>query len=247
MAGSEGMTPGMAGSPEGGAGAAAAGPDPIQNRYVDNKTYQPLPADKVRSAATTENLEEAYLAVAKRMPVRMQVKMDQRKLNKFLIECGNADLMLEVKQVRINPAAPDIFSMSGSSGRGGEGTFGGGRSGFGGRSFGGEGGAGAAENDGKYPWDVVVEVYGIMYIFNPPSITRLEAKLEPEEVAKFKEAIKAAEAKPEKQPPAAGDAAPADAKQPPQDTAPPTDGNKAAPTPPPADAARTKVPLAPAG
>lgn len=142
-----------------------------EGRYVD-KEFKKLPAATLKTAATGKNEEDAYLAVAKRMPVRMRVKMDQRKLNKFLVECGNGDLMLEVVQVRINPDDTDVISLAGSSsGSGGFGRVGPSRAGRG-------PGAGATSNtgspDGKAePWDVVVEVYGIIYIFNPPSIERL--------------------------------------------------------------------------
>ena len=141
-----------------------------EGRYVD-KEFKKLPAATLKTAATGKNEEDAYLAVAKRMPVRMRVKMDQRKLNKFLVECGNGDLMLEVVQVRINPDDTDVMSLAGSSSSVGVGRVG--------PSRGGRGtGAGATSNtgspDGKAePWDVVVEVYGIIYIFNPPSIERL--------------------------------------------------------------------------
>jgi hypothetical protein len=174
---------------EGGVTTPAA-PDPANGRYVD-KVYQPLPAEKLRSAATSGTPEEAYLAVAKRMPVRMLVKMDQRKLNRFLTECGNADLMLEVKQVRINPNEPDILSIA--TGQGGGGGFGAGPSRFGGGQgrFGGEQAGGAREGETSNPWDVEVEVYGIIYIFNPPSKKRLADKLDSEEVAKFEQAISA--------------------------------------------------------
>jgi hypothetical protein len=238
---------------EGMQGVTPAGPDPIAGRYVDNKSYLPLSAEEVRSAATSGTPEKAYLAVAKRMPVRMQVRMDQRKLNKFLIECGNADLMLEVKQVRINPDAPDIFGMAGSAGRGaGGGNFGSGVLG-GGRRGGFAGNAAQMGNDSKYPWDVDVEVYGIVYIFNPPSLKRLEDKLDAEAVAKFEVEINqappaSAVAEPADQPAAAVDEAkpatdagdaPA-AKVPPADTEEPT-------APPPADAAKAEAAPAPAG
>jgi hypothetical protein len=126
--------------------------------------------------------------------------MDQRKLNKFLVECGNADLMLEVKQVRVNSEAADISQLAGSTGRGGVGgAFGGnvGRGNVGrgnvGRPAVGRGGEGNLDGDtGKYPWDVVVEVYGIIYIFNPPSMKRLTDTLEADEIAKFEAEVKKA-------------------------------------------------------
>ena len=87
------------------------GLDPADNRYVDNH-YQPLPASMLRSVLkkptpgeTTEPIapEFAYLAVAKRIPVRMRLRVDQRKLNRLLAECANSELTIEIRQIRINP------------------------------------------------------------------------------------------------------------------------------------------------
>ncbi len=128
----------------------------------------------------------------------MKITIDQRKINKFLVECGNADLMLEVKQVRINPDQADIKSMAGKgSGGAAGGNFGIGNIGRGPRGRGGEGVEGQAASDN--PWDVVVEVYGIIYIFNPPSMKRLTAGLDGDAIAKFQAAISetAPDAKPD--------------------------------------------------
>jgi len=163
--------------PEGGEAGAYGSPSIAQvdelaeGRYVD-KFQQPIPAATLKSAATGKNEDEAYLAVAKRMPVRMRVKMDQRKINKFLVECGNGDLMLEVLQVRVNPDEPTLAGSS-PGGNGGNRGYGGSRANRSpvvGRSSSSESGN---SQSAEYPWDVVVEVYGIIYIFNPPSIERL--------------------------------------------------------------------------
>ena len=160
-----GVTPGLEGG-EGGGLASAEVNELAEGRYVD-QLLQPVSASTLNSAATGQNEEEAYLAVAKRMPVRMRVKMDQRNINEFLVECGNGDLMLEVVQVRVNPDAPSVQSQGGvspgtSSIRrpvGGVGRVG--------------GNEGTSPQGAEYPWDVEVEVYGIIYIFNPPSAARL--------------------------------------------------------------------------
>jgi hypothetical protein len=75
--------------------------DPADFRYVGTD-YLPLRADKVRSAMKSEKPEDAYYVVAKRMPVRMRLLVDQRKLNRFLSACGNCPLPVEIRQVRIN-------------------------------------------------------------------------------------------------------------------------------------------------
>jgi len=89
--------------------------DPGDNRYVDLK-FAALTAQKIRSATDSSNPEDAFLIVAKRIPVRMRMKVDQRKLPKLIAECGNAKLQLEVKQVRINRSA---FRTGGGGGGGG--------------------------------------------------------------------------------------------------------------------------------
>jgi hypothetical protein len=167
-----------------------ASPDPVEGRYVAGKAgnYEPISAETLKNAATSDKVEEAYLAVAKRMPVRMRVTIDQRKINKFLVECGNADLMLEVKQVRINPNLADIKTIAGQHTGGGGAAQGGANIGAGNIGRGAQGGDDRQKNSDN-PWDVVVEVYGIIYIFNPPSMKRLTARLDAEEIAKFQAAI----------------------------------------------------------
>jgi hypothetical protein len=198
--------------------------DPAEMRYVDEK-YQPLPASRLRGALTSRSPEDALLAVAKRMPVRIRVGIDQRKLNVFLAQCGNAKLPLEVRQVRINrPPAPvggmGGYGMAGGGGPGyggfGSGGMAGGFSGsgdggYGGGGFGGLGGFSALGGGGAMPGGgfgstagegyttpgvmgggrlgaapgsvtadasvdpnmIDVEVYGIVYIYNPVNVNQL--------------------------------------------------------------------------
>lgn len=183
MDGSAGM--GSAGMPDGMSGESGSGEtmpgsgeiygtgggapiDPADMRYVD-KDYKPLPAATVRSDVTTSP-EQVYLAVAKRMPVRLVCTIDQRKIHKLLVECGNSPLTVEVRQVRIG----------GNAGKGAQGGYGGGyggSSGFG-SSFestaspGSEGeygsmGYGSTRSAVSQNNDVTVEIYGIVYIYNP--------------------------------------------------------------------------------
>jgi hypothetical protein len=179
---------------------------------------------------TSRSPEDALLAVAKRMPVRIRVGIDQRKLNVFLAQCGNAKLPLEVRQVRINrPPAPvggmggygmmagggpgyeSGYSPGGTAGYGGfagsgdggysTGGFGGlggfsamggggapgGFGGFGstaGEGYTTPGGMGGSGRPGATPGSVTadasvdphmidVEVYGIVYIYNPVNVNQL--------------------------------------------------------------------------
>jgi len=138
--------------------------DPAEGRYVD-KNYNPLSAEELRSASESTDPELAYLSVAKRMPVRMKVRIDQRAIPKFLVACANAALTIEVRQVRVNPTTL--------------GTTGGLDEGSG--DFGsptttqpdfGDGTGGVVLN--KHPWDVDVEIYGIVYVYNPVAEEKLK-------------------------------------------------------------------------
>ena len=97
--GSSGMgVPGM-GMP----GMGPASLDPAEGRYVDNQ-YQALRAQTLRDALRANTPADAFLVVAKRMPVRMRLVVDERKLPRLLAKLGNAMLPVEVRQVRVNRA-----------------------------------------------------------------------------------------------------------------------------------------------
>lgn len=182
MYGPEGSIPGQTPYGSNAPGAAVA-IDPASFRYVD-KTYKPLSAEKLR-ADVTQNPDDVYLAVAKRMPVRLVCQMDQRKIHKLLTECGNSPLTVEVRQVRIGgdagKATAGGYGASSPYGSGfGGGSFrGSSRSSFSGFGVGAEGGASSYRSGYgssganaallalQSSNDVVVEVYGIVYIYNP--------------------------------------------------------------------------------
>lgn len=183
--------------------------DPADRRYVD-AAYTPVTGEDLRTRMTSESPEDAYFAVAKRVPVRLRFKIDQRKMQEFLANCGNADLMFEIRQVRLGDTTPATSGGAGgmggyggmmggpgmgmggmgAGGYGGEGGYGGGyggESGYGGGyggeggdmyggggmgGYGGMGGMGAAPVD-RNPWDLDIEVYGVVYLFNPVDINRL--------------------------------------------------------------------------
>lgn len=153
--------------------------DPGDLRYVD-KDYKKLMVEDLKAATTEPTSENYYLSVAKRLPVRMRFLMDQREIDKLLVECGNADLMIEVRQVRINPQTSGVGGgMDGGSGMGGSGmgnfnmgAMGGGMemgAEFGG-AMGGMGPSGQSADSGDQAekiFDAPVEIYGIIYIYNP--------------------------------------------------------------------------------
>ena len=70
-------------------------------KWVDEE-FQPLSASAIQSAVNGKAPNPA-LAVAKRMPIRMRLLIDQRNLDDLLIACANSALIVEVRQVRFNP------------------------------------------------------------------------------------------------------------------------------------------------
>ena len=63
-------------------------------RYVDDKG-QPLPASEPEYPYVKSSGE------FKMMPIRMSLVMDERSLPKLLVECGNSNMPIEVRRVRI--------------------------------------------------------------------------------------------------------------------------------------------------
>jgi hypothetical protein len=186
---------GMAGM--GGMGGATADVDPLENRYVD-VDLNPVQAETARQALTVATATDAILAVAKRMPVRLQLQVDIRRLNRLLAECGNANLPLEIRQVRINPPAggaggggmgggmgggggmPMMGNMGAGAGgapppMGGEGGMMGGGAMGGGAMGGMMGGMGRGRvaTIAAQSYDVNVELFGLVYIYNPPNQSKL--------------------------------------------------------------------------
>ena len=82
----------------------------------------------------------------KRMPVYLKLFMDQREISHLLVQCANSPLPVEVRQLRINPKGTQINSQAVGKQPG--------------------------EQD-QNPYDLVVELHGIIYIFNPPNRTKL--------------------------------------------------------------------------
>lgn len=166
-------------------GAAAAAVDPGDNRYVDT-AGTPVTASQLRAALSSNSPTDAFMAVAKRVPVMLTLKMDQRSLPELLAVFGSVPLMVEVKHVRVLPAS-GAGAMTGSGGTGdsmggmggmdGMGAPGGMGAGLAGMDDGsGGGGYGGAPTTGKadaFPLDMVIEVYGIIYIYNPPQADSL--------------------------------------------------------------------------
>jgi len=157
-----------------GFGSYGESADPGDNRYV-NTRLEPITGAQLRTALQSRTPEDANIAVAKRVPVMMSFIMDQRAVPDLVAACGSADLMVEVRQVRILPDMSTGYGGGTSMFGGG----GGGDDGDGGDDEGGGGGMGfmpmnvKTEPVKEFPFDMKVEVYGLIYIYNPPQAEKL--------------------------------------------------------------------------
>ncbi len=155
---------------------------PFHGRYVD-RDYRQLGLSEIVNALTAKQMtDRSYLAVAKRIPVRVGVRMDERKINDFIAAAANSPFTFEIRQVRINRHVPNA-GVKRESGRGGNQkgdlTVGGGGGGGGGSTLSDTGGAGSGgggdSGDGPFipeqrkTFDVNVEFSGIVKIYNPPN------------------------------------------------------------------------------
>ncbi|MFN5230421.1 MAG: hypothetical protein ACK41S_01695 [Planctomycetota bacterium] len=181
------------------AAAAVRAKDPADGRYVDT-SFKPLTGTQLRGAMNLQNATDAVIGVAKRIPVRMRLKIDESQLGRLITECGNGKMMLEVLQVRYNTQAASTGATAGFGGGGG--GFGGDGSGEGGppnaAGLGTGSGAGAGVGDGASEpesdgdgggsggmpgmpglgggaasrstnGEVPIEIFGLIYLFNPPA------------------------------------------------------------------------------
>lgn len=171
--GSFGRGAGM-GAPGGPGGEGEVGSVvPYHNLYVD-VNYEPLPADVVKAVITGQELPETNLEliVAKRIPVRIALRMDERRISDFMAACANSPFEFEIQQVRWNrhkPGGDDMILGGGSSasGAGGAGKL----SGMGNDlDMGGMASAADLKTEPvevRTSYDVNVEFFGIVKIYNP--------------------------------------------------------------------------------
>ena len=76
---------------------------PFHGRYVD-KNFKPISATQVQEVLKGKSFpeENLELLVAKRVPVRIALKMDERKIDDFIAACANSPFAFEIWQVRVN-------------------------------------------------------------------------------------------------------------------------------------------------
>jgi hypothetical protein len=127
-------------------------PDPklelVKNRYYD-LNYEPI-----------ADLQSSSMKVAKRIPVRLRLRMDQRKINELLVQCANAPLTFEVRQLRFNPQGDptggqvnrrqELLPSSGGT---------------------------VKSLDDYESLDRTIELFGIVYIFNPVDDVVLDGEM----------------------------------------------------------------------
>lgn len=159
---------------------------PFHGRYVD-QYFQPIPVKAIHDVLNSDTLpdQNLELIVAKRVPVRIALRMDERKIADFIAACRNSPFTFEIELVRVNcdVSGKDIkvFGDAASSARGDD-------RGAGFSVSGGAGGTGASASDvdssgtsggqfgeldpAKIPvevrtnYDVNVEFFGIVKIYN---------------------------------------------------------------------------------
>jgi hypothetical protein len=189
MTGPSGMLPG--GSSEG-----PSEKDLFVDRYVDDKG-QPL---EVQSEYPYVNPKPPEF---KLMPIHLSLVMDQRRLPRLLVECANSNMPIEVKRVRVLKMTFDAFDVDGQpssrgpTGGGRPSTPGPGGGGMGPpAAMGGMGGMGgmmgprpnmpspnaggaapmgmnAPGTESLGDFDVPVEIFAVIYIYNPPDKEKL--------------------------------------------------------------------------
>lgn len=160
-----------------------ASKSPFHGRYVD-RDFSQLNASEITDVITSDALtEQSYLAVAKRVPVRIAVKMDERRINDFLAAAANSPFAFEIRQVRVNkhdPSEVPELAADANAGKGGSDRSGGpllGGGGGGGLADGGppSGGGGGGDDAADGPFlphtrtnfDVKIEFIGIVKVYNP--------------------------------------------------------------------------------
>jgi hypothetical protein len=165
------------------------GDSPFHGRYVDRTNQQLNRSELDRLYESPALSDRTYLYVAKRVPVRVAVKMDERMIGEFLAVAANSPFTFEVRSIRINTPmksfdrAKPVGSGGGGAGQdkvdkagGGGGIIGAGEGGddSGGGGGGGDDGAASLLADEKNPetrksYDVRVEFIGIVKIYNEPN------------------------------------------------------------------------------
>ena len=152
------------------------GMPPFHNMYVDTK-FEPISSEEVLKVVEGKELSEnnLELLIAKRLPVRIGLKMDERKIPDFMAACVNSPFSFEIQQVRINrhKAGGELIELGT-----GETSI---------DLYNGDASATSVFDDvsqveTRVNYDVNVEFFGIIKIYNPvrADLIRKAAGLQPE-------------------------------------------------------------------
>lgn len=147
----------------------------LAGRYLD-AAGKPLPvaggggdvaADPMADPAAGGGAGFDFGTEYKRLPVSLQLQVDQRWLSRLIVELANAPLQIEVQEVRVGVQGEGGGEMMG--GRGGGGGMG---------PMGMAGGAAEVRFFDRQPHVKNVILQGIVYIFNPPDKALLSVEEE---------------------------------------------------------------------
>lgn len=151
-------------------------------RYVD-QNEQPVPLEN--------GVPKQPYSEFRMMPIHMSLLMDQRKIPELMVKCANSNMPIELRQIRLAPGKTAKVNYGAAAGGGagsvgytpgmmeGPGMMGPGMEGpmdQGGMDEGpGMGGPGMGAEEGAYrgPYDVPVDILGIIYIYEPPDKAKL--------------------------------------------------------------------------
>ena len=158
---------------------------PYHKRYVD-LNFEPLDAEKVKTIIEGDVLpeEDLEMIVSKRVPVRIAVRMKETEIANFMAACANSPFAFEIQQVRWNKHIPgEEIALGGAPAslfgrpRTRRPTFGGGSGSKGGGPI-----LTSTPVETRTNYDVNVEFYGIVKIYNPvrPKVLRDAAGIETE-------------------------------------------------------------------
>ena len=146
---------------------------PFHNMYVDTK-FEPIASEEVLKVVEGTELPESHLEliIAKRLPVRIGLKMDERKIPDFMAACINSPFSFEIQQVRINRhlSGGEVIKLGGDP----SGTTSKARDGKS-KAF-----DDVLRVETRTNYDVNVEFFGIIKIYNPvrADLIRKEAGIE---------------------------------------------------------------------
>ena len=136
-------------------------------------------------------MEPDFTGQLRRMPVYLNLRVDQRYISDVLVNCANCPMPIDVLWVTVNPDAVQAFNYApsvgtgmagasssyGSSSGGGAGSRRSSSGGGMGRFSGGSGGSAGGVDYG--PNQVIVEIYGCINIFAPPEKGKISGETPP--------------------------------------------------------------------